>query len=119
MGILAVSSTGIIGIFDILLLIYGVYTIYTSFQMKKTGEPAKWLVNELEIGKCKDKKGFIDAVFTKTVLFGAVTALYGVVSVLNNSVLHLAILDILCLLVFLVGCVIYVVTLNRARRKFF
>ena len=119
MGILAVSGTGIIGIFDVILFVYGVYTIYTSFRMKKTGEPAKWLVNELEIGKCKDKKGFIEAVFAKTILFGAVTMVYGAVSILNSFVLHVAILDVLCLGIFLVGCVIYVVTLNRARRTFF
>lgn len=119
MGILAVSSNSIMTIFDVIILLYGAYTIYTALQMKKTGEPAKWLVNEQEIGRCKDKRGFADAIYVATVLFGAVTMLYGVVSLLNSYVFRVSFLDIICLLVFLASCVFYMVTLNRARKKFF
>ena len=116
MGILAVSSTSIMTIFDVIILLYGAYTIYTSLKMKKTGEPAKWLVNEQEIGRCKDKKGFIDAICVGTILFGAMAIVYGIVSLLNSYVFHVSFLDGLC---FLAGCILYMVVLNRARKKFF
>lgn len=119
MGIVAVSSTGIMGIFDVIILLYGVYTIYTALQMRKTKEPAKWLVNEQEIDRCKDKSGFVEATYVWTIVFGAVAMLYGIVSLLNSFVLHVPVLDVICLLVFLAGCVFYIAALNRARKRFF
>lgn len=119
MGILAVSRNGIMTIFDVIILIYGAYTVYTALQMKKTGEPAKWLVNEQEIGRCKDKRGFVDAIYAATILFGVVTMLYGVVSLLTSYVFRVSFVDMICLIVFLASCVFYMVTLNRARKKFF
>ncbi len=119
MGILAVMGTDIMYVFDVILILYGGYTIYSAFQMKKTGMLGKWLVNEQEGEQCRDKKGFIDAIFSKTIIFGCFVLVYGLVSILNRTLLHVKILDIASLIVFLAVCILYVLQLKRARKKFF
>lgn len=117
MGIL--MTTDIMAVFDVILIVYGIYTIYASIKMKKTGEPVNWLVGEQEAGKCRDMKGFIDAISGKTIAFGGIAVLYGVVSTFNRMQLKIGALDTVCIIVFLVVCGVYIVALNRAKKKFF
>ena len=78
------AAIDVILIFDIVLLVYGGYTVYSAFVMKKTQTPVKWLVPEQELKKCRDARGFAEAMFLKTVIFGIVVALFGLVSFLNR-----------------------------------
>jgi len=111
MNILAASD--IMSMFDIILIAYGIYTMYSAFMMKKTGVPGKWLIPEEEAMKCKDLKGFVDAMYVKTILFGASALLYGGISTLNRMKLGIKIMDTILIIVFLVVCVIYIMYLNR------
>lgn len=117
MNILA--TTDIMSIFDVILIVYGIYTIYSAFMMKRTGVPGKWLITEQEIAKCKDMPGFIDAMYLKTILFGGVALLYGALSTLNRMKLSIPYLDTICIIAFLIVCGIYIVALNKAKKKFF
>ncbi len=113
------AAIDVILIFDIILLVYGIYTIYSAFVMKKTQMPVKWLVPEQELKKCRDAKGFAEAMYAKTVVFGVVVALFGLVSFLNRMLWLIAALEYAGIAVFLVACVVYVVLLNRTRRQYF
>lgn len=109
----------IMSVFDIILLVYGIYTIYSAVTMKKRGVPSKWLVPEQELNKCRDVKGYVDAMHSKTLIFGVITAVYGVVSSINRLLLSIWVLDIVCMGIFLASCIVYIIILNKARSKFF
>lgn len=117
MNILA--DMDMMSVFDVILLAYGLYTMYSAFMMKKTGVPGKWLISEDEATKCRDMQGFIDALFVKTIIFGAVAVLYGALTILNRMKLSVPYFDTVCIIVFLVFCIFYVAALNKAKKKFF
>lgn len=117
MGI--VKADDIMTVFDIILLIYGIYTIYCGIHMKKTGRPAKWLVNEQEFGKCKDSRGFVEEMSGKTVLFGMVAIAYGISSTINRMKFSSRPMNEVLVLLFLIACVFYIISLNRAKDKYF
>lgn len=114
-----VAAADIMSVFDVILIVYGLYTMYSAFMMKRTGVPGKWLISEDEATKCRDMKGFIDEMFVKTILFGAVAILYGALTTLNRMKLALPYFDTVCIIVFLVFCALYMVALNKAKKKFF
>ena len=68
---------GNINIFDLLIGASGVYLIYTALTMKKTGEiKAGVLVSkEMDAGRIKDKDGFINYMFSRVLLAGALIVL--------------------------------------------
>lgn len=113
------GSSDIMSVFDVILIVYGIYTMYSAFMMKKTGVPGKWLMGEQDTSKCRDLRGFVDEMTVKTVLFGASAVLYGVISTVNRMKLGIRALDAVCIIVFLAVCAFYVVGLNRAKKKFF
>lgn len=117
MNILAAAD--IMSVFDVILIVYGLYTMYSTLVMKKTGIPGKWLIAEDEAARCRDMKGFIDEMFLKTILFGAVAVLYGALTILNHMKLAVPYFDTVGIIVFLVFCVLYMVALNKAKKKFF
>ena len=119
MGILAVSSSSIMSIFDVIIFFYGLYTVYTIIKAKKTGVPAKWLLTEQESQRCKDLPAFIDAIYRPTIFFGCVVTIYGALCILNGFVFNQKIIEIICLVVFLAVCTYYLITLNKARKKYF
>jgi hypothetical protein len=92
-------------LFDFIILIYGVYMVYSGFQMKKTHRPPNIIINETELVGAKDVPGFCDAMFKPLVVFGILAVLYGVVGFINDKYMDLAMLNFVTIAVFLVACV--------------
>ena len=98
----------------------GIYMIMEAFKMKSTGEISKTVVNEKEINHCKDKKGFIEYICPKAIVFGVVLILYGVLDYVNEYVYSFGVvLDIIILVIFIGGFVWFMKQLSKARGKFF
>ena len=76
-------------IFDVIIAGLGIYMIYSAFQMKKTGEISNVIINELEVTKCKDRKSFIQSIYNQTVIFGAISVIFGVLGCINDTVFSL------------------------------
>ncbi|MBO5372689.1 MAG: hypothetical protein J6A75_08220 [Lachnospiraceae bacterium] len=72
-------------IFDIIIAILGAYVMFSAFQMKKKGEISSFIVNPAEITRCKDRVGFIEHIFNKTVVFGVICLLFGILAIINDS----------------------------------
>ncbi len=73
-------------IFDVVLVIVGAYLIFSGLQMKKTGKISAFIVNQEEIGRCKDTQGFIAGIYRQTWAFGAALLLFGVFGCINDTV---------------------------------
>lgn len=71
-------------IFDVVIAGLGAFLIYTAHKMKNTGEISTIVVNREEMPRCKNKKGFIQAIATKTVYFGVVSLSFGILAIVND-----------------------------------
>lgn len=107
-------------LFDIIIIGFGIYIIFTSIRMKQTGEISTIVMNREEIPKCRDKSGFIDFVYKKTIVFGVIAALFGVLGFINDTMFSLgAMVNWIGIAVFVVMFVWFTRTLRTARKKFF
>ncbi|MFP3153964.1 hypothetical protein LQZ18_05935 [Lachnospiraceae bacterium ZAX-1] len=112
------NNLNMLGIFDVIIAGYGIYMIYESIKMKKTGIPGNWLMGNTDITNCKDLKGFTNYMYKKTFLFGVLAIAYGILGGINNFVYDLKYLYIACLILFLLSCVWITVSLNKGKKMF-
>ncbi len=105
---------GNVNIFDLLIGASGVYLIYIAVVMKKTGEIKTGVIvsKEMDVNKMKDKKGFIDYMFGRVLLAGALIVL----SAAGN--LAVTGLNIAADAVFIAALIIYMVAYRKARKLF-
>lgn len=106
--------------FDAFIGILGLYLIYASVKMNRTGEISTVLVSREDIAKCKDKRGFIDFMYKKTLLFGCVSALFGVFVGINDSVYFFGqVFNVAGMLVFLGIWIWFTMQLRKGRAQYF
>lgn len=105
-------------IFDIVIAGFGVYMIGAALKMKKTGEISSAVIAPEELGKCRDKQGFIDFLYWKEALFGGLVVLVGVLGFINEQVVSLGSINVVEMLVFLAAFIWFQSEMRKAREKF-
>lgn len=73
-------------IFDVVLLVLGICVIVSAFNMKKSNQIGMILAEE-EVCKCKDTAGFIQCIYRRQAVMGAVLILYGGIGLLDKYIL--------------------------------
>lgn len=73
-------------IFNVVLMILGIVIVISAFNMKKSKQIGMILAEE-EVYKCKDTVGFIESVYRRQAVLGAVLVLYGGIGLLDKFVL--------------------------------
>ncbi len=107
-------------IIDAVIILLGVYMIYVSLHMKKVGEISSLLIAKEEMTRCKDKKGFIDDMSPKLILFASIISVVGVIGIAIDLLDYTGgILNYAILIVFLIAFVIYTRQMRSARSKYF
>ena len=71
-----------------------------------------------ELKKVKDTKGFIEFLYWREMLFGALVLIVGVLGVLNETVMPIGKASILEVIIFLVVFIWFQNSLAKAREKF-
>lgn len=92
-------------IFDVVLIVLGICMTVSAFNMKKSNQIGMILAED-EVNKCKDTAGFIECIYRRQAVMGAVLFLYGGIGLLDKYILGIGgplnyIPGILVLLVFL------------------
>ncbi|MCI8483707.1 MAG: hypothetical protein HFH41_05145 [Lachnospiraceae bacterium] len=103
-------------LFDVIIFIYGVYTIYSSIQMKKTRKLSNWFIGNATT--IRDAGGYIDYIFGRTLIMGGMAVLFGIVGFVNDYVKPVPDVMRVLLLLFLTVCIWFYVSINRAKRQF-
>lgn len=112
-------------IFDLVIAVLGVYLVYSAARMKNNEEVPAAFVPEEEMNRCEDKSGFSAYMFPRTLLFGLVSIISGILCFFADiKVLPLDkksgnIFSIVMLIIFLVVWLIFTVCLRRAKEKYF
>ena len=81
------SSYKIVLVFDIILLIFGLYACAAAMRMKKTGVPSEILIPKEEQRCLKDAPQFCGKMYLPTVLFGCLSCVYGAFDFINRQAL--------------------------------
>ncbi len=109
----------IMTVFDLLVLGIGVYMAAAALHMKRTGSVGTMLVTEEEMRLCRDKDGFIAAVYGKEALFGGLMALLGAVGLLCSVLTVPGWFKYVRMAVLLAAFLWFQNGMNRARKTFF
>lgn len=102
------SSYKIVLVFDIILLIFGLYACAAAMRMKKTGVPSEILIPKEEQRCLKDAPQFCGKMYLPTVLFGCLSCVYGAFDFINRQVLKVPFVEYVGMVCFLGGCYWYV-----------
>ena len=57
------GSDSFMMLFDVIIFCYGVYMVYSAYQMRRTEQPPTMLINPMELVGARDVKGFCEAMF--------------------------------------------------------
>ena len=109
-----------VSIFDVIILLSGVYVFYSAIIMKKTGTITSgvFITKDVSVNSNSDVPGFIQYMFIRGIFLGIVAMLCGVVGLMNDSVSGLTIIHYVLLLIsFLSVCYFSWVTV-KAQKKF-
>ena len=71
-------------IIDAVTLILGIYIIFVSLRMKKSGKIESTFVAEDEMKKIKDTAGYIAYIYPKSLVFGIVIFVISIVAIVSD-----------------------------------
>ncbi|MBQ1902378.1 MAG: hypothetical protein II169_07515 [Lachnospiraceae bacterium] len=71
------NSKNMMLIFDVIVLVLGVYILYQARFMKVNQEVPSLFVSAQEMRHCRNRKGFINFLYSKANIFGVVDIVYG------------------------------------------
>mgnify|MGYP000715814642 CR=1 FL=1 len=103
-------------VFDAVILLFGIYMVISSLQMKKSGRINA--IAEEEMKKCKDTAGFIAFIYWREAVFGGIVVLVGLIGIINELTNFLGKLTLLELVIFLGSFLWFQNSLKTAREKF-
>lgn len=107
-------------IFDMVIAGLGLYLVYSAVKMKNTGEISTIIVNQEEMARCKNKKGFVEAMSQASIYFGAVALAYGVLAIINDVFTVLGkYFNIIGAVVFIGSWLWFSAKMQKAREEFF
>ena len=105
-------------VFDAVVALFGAYMIGSALHMKKSGRINSMVLAQEELKKVKDTKGFIEFLYWREMLFGALVLIVGVLGVLNETVMPIGKASILEVIIFLASFILFQNSLAKAREKF-
>ena len=105
-------------VFNVVVALFGAYMIWSALQMKKSGKINSMVLAQEELKKVKDTKGFIEFLYWREMLFGALVLIVGVLGVLNETVMPIGKASILEVIIFLAAFIWVQNSLAKAREKF-
>lgn len=107
------------GFMDLLIVFCGIYLIYISVQMKRTGEISSALLGKgYDPKKAKDPKGYIDYMYPKSIVMGLAVMLSGGLNYLNDRYWDIPNLNLIVCAVFFVLIVIFTKIMMDAQKKY-
>ena len=105
-------------VFNVVVALFGAYMIWSALQMKKSGKINSMVLAQEELKKVKDTKGFIEFLYWREMLFGALVLIVVVLGVLNETVMPIGKASILEVIIFLAAFILFQNSLAKAREKF-
>ena len=97
----AMGNTGIMTIFDFILIVYGIYSITTARKMRQNHQVPQWLVSQQDLVRIRQPKEF-----------------YGLYELAVEAFLKMQMAKAIGIAVFVVGIVWFLTQLSKAKKKY-
>lgn len=109
-----------VNVFDFLIIISGIYLIYSAVVMKMTGKISGGTIvsKDVDVNKIRDKEGFIKYMFGKALFMGILTCALGLIGILTTKLNGPAYLSFIGLGGFLIVLILFARASNKARKLF-
>lgn len=111
------SSNDIMFVFDLIILVLGVFWIISAVHMKNTGIPSPILIAKEELPKIKHPEKFCRLMCRPTVILGVIACLYSGADLFNRFVTKLPFVDLFGVVCFLIVCTWYVKEMRAAKEN--
>ncbi len=111
------SSSKVMSVFDVIIIVFGLYGIFCAVRMKKSGVVSAFLFSEEELPKLKDGPGFCREMYRPTVLLGIVSCLFGIADIINRYVLGMPYIQMAGVACFLAACGWFVNKMRAIKEK--
>ena len=112
------SSDSFMILFDVIILCYGVYLVYSGYQMRNTHQPSNLIINQADLVGARDIKSFCEAMFKATVIFGMMAILYGIVGFVSDKYLDEPMVNFASIVLFLILCFWYLRETKQNKAKY-
>ncbi|MEY8331549.1 hypothetical protein AALB53_00225 [Lachnospiraceae bacterium 47-T17] len=112
------GSDSFMMLFDVIIFCYGVYMVYSAYQMRRTEQPPTMLINPMELVGARDVKGFCEAMFRPFVVFGMMASIYGLLGLVNDFFISLPALNFGAIILFLVMCYWFFREMKKNKSKY-
>ena len=92
--------------------------VYSGYQMRKTHQPPNLLINQADLVGARDTKGFCEAMFKPTVVFGMMAVLYGIVGFVNDLYVDEPMVTFVAVALFLILCFWYIKEMKKYKSQY-
>jgi len=108
------------GVIDILIAAGGFYLIWSSVQMKRTGEigSSAMVGKGYDLKKAKDPKGYIDYMYLKNIVVGILVILSSLFNYLNDAYWKISYFGAVICIALLAVIAVYCFFSVKAQKKF-
>ena len=106
-------------IFDVVIVLFGLYMVISAMKMNKSGEISGMLVSNEELGHCKNKKAFIASIYKKEAIFGIIMMAVGILDLVDELLISIQYVNIFEMLIFLMAFLWFSRELRNARSDYF
>lgn len=104
---------------DILFLCAGVYLMYMTVKMKASGEISPQLIGKkTDLSKAKDPKGYIDAIYPRSIFFGAMLIAIAALGLVNYYLSLSVWINLFVFVAYIAGIIYYSCVSVKFQRKF-
>lgn len=118
------DSNSMFSLMDLLILFMGVYVLYLSMKMKRTGklEENMLMSKNVKINKCRDVNGYIAFMYPRQMLMGSVVVLCGAVGLIQDYTTlfgaHAYAVYMVVMVLILAGLAWYSLQSKKAQKEF-
>ena len=115
------SPSSIMGLMDGMIVLCGVYVLYLSIAMIRSGQIREnaLIPKDLNVKKCRDTAGFIKYMQGKQLLLGACAVISGAIGLAQDyGKMHSPALYLGSIVIFIVCVVWYCVAIKKAVKRF-
>ena len=114
----ALNRDGGMSIVDVILIICGIYCLFTAGKMKCEHQIPKWLFSEQELYHIRQPKEFCEVMSPKTIIFGVLCMLFGAWGLITEFLITNKLAEAIGIGIFLVGIAWYMAQLSKAKKTY-
>ncbi|MBR1849478.1 MAG: hypothetical protein IJ791_09650 [Lachnospiraceae bacterium] len=104
---------------DVFIIICGVYLVFSAIKMNQTRVISTTLISKgADLDTAFDKEGFIKAMYRKTVVLGTMTAIVGILDIVNTQYLLIPYFNMAMCLAFFIIVMLYAKMNMDAQKKY-